>query len=84
MLELSTIFVCLGGLLRALRLDGTLAHRLVSYTFAALFLALRVIYMPWIVHDSATNPRFRKRWLSVGPARHLIHVLLVLQVRPRA
>jgi hypothetical protein len=40
----------------------------------------RVFYFPWIVYDSSTNPKFKKLWLSIGHFRHLLYVLIVLQL----
>ena len=36
--------------------------------------------MPWLVHDCATNTDTRALWLSVGPVRHLLHPLVILQL----
>ena len=47
--------------------------------FAASFLFLRCLVLPWAMYNIATQPSTRHRFLSLGPARHTFAPMAALQ-----
>jgi hypothetical protein len=79
MAEGSTLFLNPMQALRVLGLSDTPLHARLSVAFAASFLVLRCLILPWAMYNIATQPTMRHRFLSLGPARHTFAPMAALQ-----